>query len=279
MKIVVRSVDPARDSEGIARVVRDEDYLPWAKPDSCLGELARAQARGIYQTVALADGMVAGFSVWNEDAERGEAFLYLSMLHVDMELRSRGIGAAILADAARHAGSAGISVLRTMPEGDRSLQFYRRNGFDVKDYLDGFRCATQAGAFAAEEIAAPSVDMIDGLEFVFGLSQASPRFMFHLCDSHIQALRGYPVRSFWLRGGLAHLRYPKGKIETAQVLYWSGAVPTKETLAELLALGHSLGFEALEFEYRRKYAGLFAGRENLWLGDNSEIVLEKNILL
>jgi len=278
LQVTVRPVNIETDVDGIVRVVRDEDYLPWAKPESCLAVLTHTAARGFYQTVAIVDDIIAGFAVWNEDRENGEDFLYLSMMHVDMDLRSRGIGAAMIADGVRYAKSLGISVLRTMPEDERSLSFYLRNGFIITEHLDGFVCKAQAGNYAAKEINHPTFEMIDGLEFVFGLGQAAPQFMFGLSDLRVQQERGWPVKSFSFCEGLLQFRYDKDKTETAQMLYWSNLVPTEKTLAEILALGYTLGFEKLDFEFRRKFSELFIGRENLQPEDYKEgIVLEKAV--
>ena len=154
--ITVRRIDGINFKEaipGIVRVFRDDEVVPWHRPDECLEWIARRIERGFYITVACDGDSVVGYSEWIETYDDGRKLLYLGIMQVDCDLRSRGIGKIMLDDGEKYAASIGASHLRTIPEDERSHNFYRKYGFCDTDTISHITChASGSGVQCGEPI-------------------------------------------------------------------------------------------------------------------------------
>jgi RimJ/RimL family protein N-acetyltransferase len=105
---------------------------------------ARGRARRSWtvdraNVVAVADGRVVGNLGITRDANPvGRHVAWLGMV-VAPEWRERGIGSALLAEAFRWAGWAGVEkvVLTVYPHNDRAINLYKKFGFIEEGRLSG----------------------------------------------------------------------------------------------------------------------------------------------
>jgi GNAT superfamily N-acetyltransferase len=106
----------------------------------CTGAQVRARIDGmrdlneyaVYVT-ELAGGQIAGWiAVYTFRAVALDSFAEISGLVVDQQIRSRGIGRALLAIAEQWARSRGCSTIsvRSNVTRERAHQFYTRNGYE-----------------------------------------------------------------------------------------------------------------------------------------------------
>jgi len=244
---------------GIVHVFRDDEVVPWHRHGGCVAWVARRAERGLYIAAACDGDQVVGYSEWNETYDSGRQLLYLSIMQVDCGLRGRGIGTAMLADGEAYAKHVGATHLRTVPEDERAHAFYRKYGFADTDDIFYCVCPTTANCIEvpAKEPVNLTVDMVNTHAFVFGLCQSSGSFMYQVAN-HDPEISGYTAVTAGHPDGYLQFRYKKGA-KKALALYWSNAAVTAGTIASILARGRRSGFEEVEFYFRSKYKGLFAG--------------------
>ena len=243
---------------GIVNVFRDDEVVPWHRHDRCLAWITRRTERGFYITLAYNGDKIAGYSEWIVTYDSGKKILYLGIMQVDIDLRGRGIGKAMLDDGEKYAKSIGASYLRTIPEDDRSYNFYRKYGFAQTDVIYYCACPTKAGTRSEQSgnPAAVTLEIADTNEFVFGFCQSSGRHMFEVAN-HNPETGEFEVITCYIPGGYLQFRYREGT-KTALALYWSNKKITSDIISAILAKGHAEGFEEIEFYFKSKYADLFA---------------------
>ncbi|MCL2286349.1 MAG: GNAT family N-acetyltransferase [Firmicutes bacterium] len=258
---------------GIVNVFRDDEVVPWHKYDSCLAWVTKRIERGFYITVACDDDTITGYSEWIEMYDKGEKILYLGIMQVDCDLRSRGIGKMMLDNGEEYAKSVGASRLRTMPEDERSHNFYRKNRYVDTDTIYTYVCSTVAGPVTEQCVTpvAVTLDIANSHEFVFGLWQSSGRHMYEVAN-HNPEPNEFIVKTITIPEGYLQFMYKKGKVK-ATALYWSNEEVTPETVSAILAYGHAAGLEEIEFVFKTRYIDLFAAYNST--GESIEI--EKSI--
>jgi len=252
----------------IVHVFRDDEVVPWHRPDECEAWLTRRTARGFYMIGAYQGDAMVGYSEWLESCERGKKVLTLGLMHVDCELRGRGIGGAMLADGEAYAKSIGAVALRTMPEDERAHAFYRKYGFVDTDRIffcqppatpstslppyrgapDGIRQASKAEV---------TLDVVNTHEFIFGLCSTSGRHMYEIAN-HPPEGHEWLAKTAGIPGGYLQFRYHRDS-NNATALYWSNEDVTRATIDAILAQGHIAGFGEITFYFREKHKGLFTG--------------------
>ena len=241
----------------IVNVFRDDEVVPWHRYDECAAWVKRRAERGFYIAAAYDGDKMAGYSEWIETYDGGKKILYLGLMHVDCDLRGRGIGGAMLADGEKYAKSIGASILRTIPEDERSHNFYRKNGYVDTDLI--YECICPASASSAlpqdGEPAALTLDIVNTHEFIFGLCQSSGRHMYE-CANYNPEIGEYTAKTAHLPGGYLQFRHREGS-KNALVLYWSNEEVTAERISAIIARGYEAGFEEVEFVFRSKYKHLF----------------------
>jgi hypothetical protein len=153
-----------------------------------------------------------------------------------------------------------------MPEDTRAYDFYKKYGFSETDEI--YYCVCQASAAPIDRLVNSvelTLDIANTHEFVFGLCQSSGRHMYEVAN-HYPAVSKFRVKSSCIPGGYLQFRYREGD-KTATALFWSNEETTVDTITEILARGYENGFKEIEFYFRSKYIGLFAGhhvtRENI----------------
>jgi GNAT superfamily N-acetyltransferase len=190
-------------------------------------------------------------------------------MQVDCDLRSQGIGKMMLDNGEEYAKSIGASRLRTMPEDERSHNFYRKNRYVDTDTIYTCVCSTVAGS-VTEQCGAPAavtLDIANSHEFVFGLWQSSGRHMYEVAN-HNPEPNEFTVKTIPIPEGYLQFRYKEGETK-ALALYWSNKEVTPETVAAILAFGHAAGLEEIEFVFKTKYKNLFAAYNPV--GESTEI--------
>jgi GNAT superfamily N-acetyltransferase len=241
----------------IVHVFRDDPVAPWSKPDECAAWVTRRAGRGFYIVGAYRGGAMVGYSEWIETFDRGRKLLYLGLMQVDCELRSKGIGGVMLADGAEYAKRIGAACLRTMPEDERSHKFYLKYGFIETDKAYACGCPAIEGPTQDSHPVAVTLDAVNTHEFVFGLGQFSGRHIYEIAN-HPPEGHEYLVKNAGVPGGYLQFRYRQGA-DKAEALYWSNEPVTGETVKAILAAGYGLGFGEIAFVFREKYKSLFAG--------------------
>ena len=243
---------------GIVHVFRDDEVVPWHKYDSCLAWVTKRIERGFYITVACDGDTITGYSEWNETYDNGEKILYLGIMQVDCDLRSRGIGKAMLDNAVEYAKSIGAARLRTLPEDERSHNFYRKNEYVDTDVIYTCCCPTQlvSEVIKCGSPAPLTLEAVNTHEFIFGLGQSSGRLMYEVAN-HSPALSEYIADTVSFPGGYLQFRYKQGESK-ASALYWSNEEVTAKTVAAILTHGHAEGFDEIEFTFKTKHKNLFA---------------------
>jgi len=240
----------------IVRVFRDDDVVPWSKADECEAWVTRRAGRGFYMVGAYRGDVMVGYSEWLETFDSSEKILNLGLMHVDCELRGKGVGGAMLEDGERYAKSIGATALRTMPEDERAHEFYRKYGFIDVDKIFTCDCSTIEGA-AIQESRPMTLDIIDTHEFVFGLCNTSGRHMFEIAN-HPPEGHEWLAKTAGIPGGHLQFRYHRDS-DKATALYWSNEAVTSATIDAILAQGHAAGFSEIAFFFREKHRELFAG--------------------
>ena len=280
--ITVQLIDGMNFKEaipGIVHVFRDDEVVPWHRQDECLEWIARRTERGFYITVACDGDTIVGYSEWIETYDDGRKLLYLGIMQVDCDLRSRGIGKVMLDDGEKYAINIGASHLRTIPEDERSHNFYRKYGFYDTDTISHFACHTSGSGVQCGEPITVTLEIVNTHEFVFGLGQSSGRHMFE-CANHHPESSGYTAITMNIPDGYLQFRHKKGT-KNAEALYWSNNAPTVQAIANILVLGREAGFDEVGFSFRTKYKSLFTDfpiitKEDM---DEDEIELERSVAL
>ena len=257
----------------IVRVFRDDDVVPWHAHDTCLAWVMQRAKRGFYIALAYCGGKLAGYSEWIETHDQDKKILYLGMMQVDCDMRSRGIGGAMLRDGEQHAKNIGALYLRTIPEDERAHDFYRKHGFCETDCIYVCTCATMSDAGTDKQgvLAVVSRQVADTQEFIFGLCQSSSRWMYEVAN-YDPEMAQFRVISAYMPGGYLQFRYRQGA-KTALALYWTCEQTTTDTVAAILRSGHLAGFEEIQFYFRTKYVGLFAGQST----DKEGVEIERKL--
>lgn len=239
---------------GIVNVFRDDEVVPWHRYDECLAWVTRRAERGFYMTAAVDGDTIVGYSEWIETFDNGAKILYLGLMQVDCDLRGRGIGGAMLADGISYAKRIGASKLRTLPEDERSHNFYRKYGFTETDEIYYCVCPTIETAYC-EKSNEVTLEVVNTHEFVFGVCQSSGRHMYE-CANHNPETSGYTAKTAYIESGYLQFRYKIGSKE-AHVLYWSNKPVTAETVSAILEQGYAHGFDEIKFYFKSKYLDLF----------------------
>ena len=242
---------------GIVHVFRDDEVVPWHRYDSCLAWVTKRIERGFYITVACDGDIITGYSEWIEMYDKGEKILYLGIMQVDCNLRSRGIGKTMLDNGAEYAKSIGASRLRTIPEDERSHNFYRKNRYVDTDIIYNCICSTVAGSVLQQCSMAATVtlDIANSHEFVFGLWQSSGRHMYEVAN-HSPEPDEYIVKTATIPNGYLQFIYKDGETK-ATALYWSNSDVTTQTITTILTHGYALGLKEIQFIFKSKYKHLF----------------------
>jgi len=248
---------------GIVHTFRDDPVVPWYKHDECMEWITRRVNRDFYIAVACMGDRVVGYNEWIETYDDGKKILYLGIMQTDCDLRSRGIGRAMLDDGALFAKSINATHLRTIPEEERSHNFYRKNGFVDTDTLHLIICPTvEAPDFLYTETTKPfTIETINAHTFIFGLAQSSGRHMYE-CANHHPESTGYTAKTICLPDGYLQFRYKK-EDTTAEALYWSNTSPQAQTVDRILAHAYDHGFDNVQFYMRSKHRQLFDGRPTI----------------
>ena len=255
----------------IVYVFRDDPVLPWSNPDECKAWVTRRAGRGFYMTAAFDGDTMVGYSEWLEAYDQGKKILNLGLMHVDCELRGRGIGGAMLADGERYAKSIGAACLRTMPEDELAHSFYRKYGFITTDTTHTCDCPTMEGLSLDSPPAAVTLDIVNTHEFIFGLCNTSGRHMFEIAN-HPPEGHEWLAKTAGIPGGYLQFRYHRDA-DKAGALYWSNESVNAATIDAILMAGHGAGFGEVSFCFREKYKQLFAECEVSQDG----IELERNL--
>jgi len=255
----------------IVHVFRDDQELPWSNPGECEAWVTRRAGRGFYIAAAFDGDTIEGYSEWLETFDSHKKILNLGLMHVDCDLRGRGVGGAMLADGERYAGSIGATALRTSPEDELAHRFYRKYGFVDTDRIYTCDCPTVGGLTQDCPPAAVTLDIVNTHRFIFGLCNISGRHMFEIAN-HPPEGHEWLVKTAGVPGGYLQFRYHPDS-DKATALYWSNEAVTGETVAAILAQGHAAGFNEITFVFRTKYSDLFAG----YRVTQADIELERKI--
>ena len=236
--ITIHRVDGKNLSEivpGIVKVFRDDEVVPWHKYDECLAWVTKRAERGFYITLAYDGDTIVGYSEWILTYDNSKKILYLGIMQVDCDLRSRGIGKIMLDDGEEYAKSIGAAVLRTIPEDDRSQNFYYKYGFTETDLIYYCVCSTTESADTPKSHKSdklPTLEIADTHELVFGLCQSSGRHMYEIAN-HNPAIGEFGAVTAYIQSGYLQFRYREGS-ETALALYWSNEETTADTVSAIL---------------------------------------------
>ena len=241
----------------IVHVFRDDPELPWSNPDECTAWITRRAGRGFYIAAAFDGVTIVGYSEWLETFDSHKKILNLGLMHVDCELRGRGIGGAMLADGERYARSIDAMALRTSPEDDRAHDFYRKYGFITTDTIHTCDCQTIEGNTQENPPIPVTLDAINTHEFIFGLCNTSGRHMFEIAN-HPPEGHEWLAKTAGIPGGYLQFRYHRDSDKTT-ALYWSNEAVKGATVAAILAQGHAAKFREITFIFRAKYNDLFTG--------------------
>lgn len=245
------------DYPGIINIHRScED--PWR--DTVVGTawLQNRAERGFYLQTALLGGYIVGHGEYLLSREPEGGFLYLGMLQIDDDFQRRGVGRAMMKDAADHARMAGVDRILTIPDYDTgSENFYAKCGFEPFDTIYSASLASERKG-AKYNIAPVPESVTYELKFVLGHSQASSRHMWEVANRRPRTdCRLTP--SIRTADGYVQLNYFDGD-ESAMALYWSGA-PGAAGVDAALELAAECGLKRVDFFFPERYAYLFEGVE------------------
>ena len=255
----------------IVHVFRDDPVVPWYKPDECAAWVTRRAERGFYIAAAFHCETIVGYSEWIETFDQGKKLLYLGLMQTDCDLRGRGIGGTMLADGAAYAKSTGAACLRTMPEDERSHNFYLKYGFAETDKSYTCDCPTIEAPAQTGPPKPVTLGIVNTHEFIFGLGQFSGRHIYEIAN-HPPEGHEFLAKTASIPGGYLQFRYEQGA-DKAGALYWSNEPVTSETVKAILEAGYTAGFSEITFCFREKHKSLFAGCDVTQDGIELEYIL------
>ena len=260
--VIIRRVVSENISQvipGIVNVFRDDEVVPWHRYETCLAWVTKRVERGFYMTLACDGDKIIGYSEWIETYDNNKKIFYLGLMQVDCDLRSRGIGKLMLDDGEKYARIIGASYLRTIPDDERSHNFYRKYGFVETDAIYYCSCPTSedSAAVGYGKFDAVTLEIANTHEFIFGLCQSSGRHMYEVAN-HNPELGEYITETVNFPNGYLQFRHHIDS-KTALAIYWSNEETTAETVSAILSHGRIEGFDEMEFYFKSKYLNLFAG--------------------
>lgn len=131
------------DCEAVARMVQDLAGL-FGVRSGTTGDILQHEAFGPRPTLAIlvaeneTTQALLGYAIWQDmfSTYRGARGIFIVDLYVAPAHRGEGIGALLLAQAARQASSQGASFMRldVEAENESAARFYARLGFVEKSY-------------------------------------------------------------------------------------------------------------------------------------------------
>ena len=239
MDIQIRNIDINTDIQAVRRVHAADDH--WGSDEACyLCEKTYLESGFLIQ-VATLDDKIVGHAEWAISQEPAHRFLYLGIMQVHEDYQRHGIGTKLIESGAAYAKANGCTFLRTMPELKTGSQyFYEKCGFtQIADSNRTLKLKTQP---AAQIIHIPIDEVPREITtthpLVIGLYQHSSTHIWHVFNKYSKA-KGDAVSAFKI--GDAYVN-----INESDVICWSKQLSTA-LITEILAIGHDLGYNDLEF--------------------------------
>ncbi|MDR0949484.1 MAG: GNAT family N-acetyltransferase [Lachnospiraceae bacterium] len=255
-KIEVRQLEYA-DCPAVVEVYRHEQG--WYNTlTGCRDMFSRGQRCGLYQTIALRNGIVLGIAEWLLDRDERGTYLYLTELQVKSDSQQQGIGRTLVANGAGFARTYAASRLLTIPETETGSQhFYAKCGFISEDAICALTIPSTTNARLSRTYIQVDSVPLTVLErpFLFGAAQWSPRHEYHVYNDKPFLTDPYERIAFRAENGdTIQFRY---KRDYGIALGWC-AMPSADCISDTLALANTLGVQSVDFKFYQQYTPLFA---------------------
>lgn len=251
-----------QDCEGI-QSVHDGTPGPWADINECIPWIGKRVERDYYVQVAELDDEIVGHAEWVETHDPSGKFLYLCVMQIKQEHQGKGIGRKMVEDGIRHAKTQNCTRVVTIPEDDTGVEkFYYKCGFVDGRQIRSTSIPTNGYGYSQSytEAAAVPFEIIREYEFILGLSQASARHIWEVCNAKPDGDDRIVNTLISATGDCLQLdNWSPGN---ASAICWSNN-PTPALVKDILTLGKSKGLEKIAFDF-------FAENENLFFDFDNE---------
>lgn len=244
MDIEIRNIDITTDIQGIRKVHATDDH--WGSDEACFLSQKSCLESGFFIQVATLEDKIVGHAEWIISHEPAHSFLYLGILQISEDYQKKGIGTKMLESGAAYAKENNCTFIRTMPEiRTGSVQFYEKNGFvKIEDVNSILTVKTQAAPEAKNAIHIDQVpfDIVKTLPLVVGLYQHSSSHIWHVYNYY----NGKTMPSFKIGDAYININESDPADKSSDVACWSNRL-TPTLIAQILATGHNLGYNYLDF--------------------------------
>jgi GNAT superfamily N-acetyltransferase len=255
MDILIRNVDIRTDIQGIREVHGDDDH--WGSDEACFSSTKSSLENGFFIQVAVFGDRIVGHTEWVISDEPKHKFLYLGIMWIHKDYQKKGIGTKLLKSGVEYARANDCLFLRTMPETETgSNVFYEKCGFVyTKDSNSTLKIATTAASpNNAVRINKVPFSVVKSLPFMVGLYQHASAHIwkcYNVRDEYNKRI----VAAYKIGGAYINID-AFNPTDCASVGCWSEEL-SPALIAEILAVGGSLGYKHLNFCVLSKNAPYF----------------------
>jgi len=252
-----------QDCAGI-QSVHDGTPGPWANMDECVPWIKKRIERGYYVQIAELDGEIVGHAEWVENHDPSGRFFYLSVMQIKPEHQGKGIGREMVEDGIRHAKLLDCTRVVTIPEEETgSDKFYFKCGFVNGRQIKSASIATKEYGYSQnyKEAEMAPFEVIRNNEFVFGLSQASARHMWEVCNAKPAGDNRVTHTLLSANGDCLQLQGMYNNPHKGWALCWSNNV-APAFVKDILTFGKLSGFDEISFDFFTENENLFCEFDN-----------------
>lgn len=256
------ATDSESDINGIVKVYKTGDEVPWSKYDECKAWISKRLERGFYIQLAELDDKIVAHGEWIISDEPDRRFVYLGMLEVNELYQRRGIGRIMIADGIEYAKRNNCKLAITNPDTETDADiFYRKCGFIDGRKHYSLKMLTEKYKdfeFTKTHIDKVPFTAIKEKNYIFGKGQFCSRHMWEVYNEKpvtddrlspaIQLPDGsYIQLGYWIGGDGGYL------------MIWSNSSNYSDIIKSALSFGYSLGLHHIDVDYFQDEEKYFDG--------------------
>ena len=232
---------------------------PWANATECAPWVQKRIARGYYVQVAELNGQIVGHAEWVENHGVEGKFFYLCVMQIKDGYQGQGIGSKMVTDGIQKAKALGCEKVVTIPEEDTgSEKFYAKCGFTNGRQIKSISIPAGTYEYSQnyQEVDKAPFEIIKQCQFIFGLSQASPRHMWEVTNEKPTGDNRVTTTFISDAGDYIQLCPLYTNPHQAWALCWSNH-PQPTLVKDILALAKSKGYQEIFFDFFAEYESYF----------------------
>ena len=252
------------DINGIVKVYKPGDEVPWSKPVECKAWISKRLERGFYIQVAEIDEKIIAHGEWIISDEPNRKFAYLGMLEINEQYQRKGIGRAMIADGIEHAKKNGCKLAVTNPDTETGAEvFYRKCGFTDARKHHSLKMLTEK--YKDYEFLKTYIDKIPFAaikekNYIFGKGQFCSRHMWEVYNEKPTTDDRLSPAILLPEGSYIQLGYWQGG-DGGYLMIWSNNTNYGDIIKSALSFGYCLGLHHLDFDYLEDEESFFEGFE------------------